>query len=210
MIGEALLAIPGLELGYCARPGAVEVRCIGNAEALAAAEAVITAKLPAQVAGEGGAPLEEVVVHRLAALGKTLATAESCTGGYLAHKITNVPGASEVFLEGFVTYSNPAKSDAVGVPAALIAQHGAVSEPVARAMAEGAMRKAGAAFGLGTTGIAGPGGGTPEKPVGTVYIALAVRDGETRAERHSYPTDRATFKELTVQTALNMLRAALQ
>jgi nicotinamide-nucleotide amidase len=210
VVGEALLAIPGLELGYCARPGAVEVRCIGAPEALAAAEAVIAAKLPTQVAGEGGAPIEEVVVHRLAALGKKLATAESCTGGYLAHKITNVPGASEVFVEGFVTYSNEAKTHALGVPASLIQQHGAVSEPVARAMAEGAMREAGAAFGLATTGIAGPGGGTPEKPVGTVYIALAIRDGETRVASHTYPTDRATFKELTVQTALDMLRAVIR
>ena len=208
-VGEALLAIPGLELGYCARPGAVEVRCIGASEALAAAEAVITAKLPTQVAGEGGAPLEELVVHRLIALGKKLATAESCTGGYLAHKITNVPGASEIFVEGFVTYSNEAKTRDLGVPAALIQQHGAVSEPVARAMAEGAMRKAGSAFGLATTGIAGPGGGTPEKPVGTVFIALAIDEGETRVEQHSYATDRATFKELAVQTALDMLRAAI-
>lgn len=210
VVGEALLAIPGLELGYCARPGAVEVRCIGGPEALAAAEAVMAAKLPTQVAGEGGAPLEELVVKRLTMLGKTVATAESCTGGCLAHKITNVPGASEVFIEGFVTYSNNAKSSALGVPAELIERHGAVSEPVARAMAEGAMRAAGAAFGLATTGIAGPGGGTPEKPVGTVFIALAIRDGETRTAKHFYPTDRATFKELAVQAALDMLRSALQ
>ena len=210
VVGEALLAVPGLELGYCARPGAVEVRCIGGPEALAAAEAVIAAKLPTQVAGEGGAAIEEVVVHRLAALGKKLATAESCTGGYLAHKITSVPGASAVFVEGFVTYSDEAKTRALDVPADLIRQRGAVSEPVARAMAEGAMREANAAFGLATTGIAGPGGGTPEKPVGTVYIALAIRDGETRVASHTYPTDRATFKELTVQTALDMLRAVIR
>jgi nicotinamide-nucleotide amidase len=210
IVGEALLAIPGLELGYCARPGAVEVRCIGGPEALAAAEAVITAKLPTQVAGEGGESLEELVVHRLAALGKKLAAAESCTGGNLAHRITNVPGASEVFTEGFVTYSNEAKTRSLGIPAALIDEHGAVSEPVARAMAEGAMREGAADFGLSTTGIAGPGGGAPQKPVGTVFIALAIRGGETRIEKHSYPTDRATFKELTVQTALDMLRAALR
>jgi nicotinamide-nucleotide amidase len=188
----------------------VEVRCIGGPEALAAAEAIMAAKLPTQIAGEGGESLEELVVHRLAALGKRLATAESCTGGYLAHKITNVPGASEVFVEGFVTYSNEAKTRALGVPAELIKEHGAVSEPVARAMAEGAMRVGGAAFGLATTGIAGPGGGTPEKPIGTVFIALAIRDGETRVAKHSYPTDRGTFKDLTVQTALDMLRAALR
>jgi nicotinamide-nucleotide amidase len=210
LVGEELLAIPGLELGYCARPGAVEVRCIGGPEALSAADAVIAAKVPTQVAGEGGASLEEIVVHRLAALGNTLAVAESCTGGHLADKITGVPGASTVFVEGFVTYSNEAKARALGIPAALIAEHGAVSEPVARAMAEGAMREANADFGLATTGIAGPGGGTPEKPVGTVFIALAVRDGETRVERHSYPTDRGTFKDLTTLTALDMLRMAIR
>jgi nicotinamide-nucleotide amidase len=209
VVGADLLAIPGLELGYCARPGAVEVRAIGVPEALAAAEAVMLAKLPTQIAGEGGAPIEEIIVHRLASAGKKLATAESCTGGLLANKITNVPGASGVFLQGFVTYANDAKSRALGVPAALIAQHGAVSEPVARAMADGALRESGADFALATTGIAGPSGGTPEKPVGTVFIALAIRDGETRVEKHSYPTDRATFKELTAQAALNLLRVAL-
>jgi nicotinamide-nucleotide amidase len=98
----------------------------------------------------------------------------------------------------------------VGVPAALIEEHGAVSEPVARAMAEGALSQAKVSFALATTGIAGPGGATPGKPVGTVFIALGIRGGETQVERHSYLTDRATFKELTVQTALNMLRGAIQ
>jgi nicotinamide-nucleotide amidase len=209
VIGEQLLAIPGLELGYCARPGAVEVRCIGGPDALAAAETVIRASLPTQVAGEGGAPLEELIVHRLAELAKSLSTAESCTGGFLAHKITNVPGASGVFVEGFVTYSNSAKVHALGVPPGLIEQHGAVSQPVAAAMAEGAMTESGADFALATTGIAGPGGGTAEKPVGTVFIALAARGTATRTVKHTYPTDRATFKELTVQAALDMLRAAL-
>jgi nicotinamide-nucleotide amidase len=209
MVGEELLAVPGLELGYCARAGAVEVRCIGGPEALAAAGAIMAAKLPTQIAGEGGEALEAVVVRSLALLKRTVATAESCTGGHLADKITNVPGASEVFLEGYITYSNEAKTRALGVPAALIAEHGAVSGPVAQAMAEGAARASGATFGLATTGIAGPGGGTPEKPVGTVYIALAIRDGETRMMKCTFPTDRETFKELTVQTALDMLRAAL-
>ena len=209
IIGEALMAIPGLELGYCARPGAVEVRCIGDAQALEAAEAVMAAKLPTQIAGEGGDALEDFVVHSLIAHGETLATAESCTGGYLANKITNVPGASEVFLAGYVTYSNEAKTHSLGVPAELIAEHGAVSAPVARAMAEGAMRESGATFALATTGIAGPGGGTPEKPVGTVFIALARRNEETWVVKQSYPTDRETFKSLTVQTALDMLRKAL-
>ena len=209
IVGEALLAIPGLELGYCARPGSVEVRCIGDAKALEAAAAVILEKLPTQLAGEGGEALEDLVVHTLIAQGKTLAAAESCTGGLLANKITNVPGASEVFLAGYVTYADEAKTHTLGVPADLIAQHGAVSSQVAQAMAEGALRESGATFALATTGIAGPGGGTPEKPVGTVFIALAIRDAVTQVVKHAYPTDRETFKNLTVQAALDMLRKVL-
>lgn len=210
IVGPDLLAIPGLELGYCAQPGAVEIRCIGAPEALASAEAVITAKLGSHVAGEGGAHLEELIVHRLAELHKTIATAESCTGGFLANQLTNVPGSSKVFLQGFVTYSNEAKTNSLGVPVDLISAHGAVSEPVARAMAEGALRIAGADFALATTGIAGPGGGTPEKPVGTVFVALAVRGGDTRITRYFHPTDRLTFKELATRSALDMLRAEIK
>jgi len=209
MVGAELLAIPGLELGYCARPGCVEVRCIGNPEALEAAERIIHARLPTQVAGEGLGSLEEILVQRLAVLHKTVAVAESCTGGNLANRITNVPGASEVFLAGYVTYANEAKMHALGVPAELIAEHGAVSEPVARAMAEGAMREAGADYGLATTGIAGPGGGTAEKPVGTVFTALAARGVETRVVKGVFPTDRKTFKDLAAQAAMDMLRTAI-
>jgi nicotinamide-nucleotide amidase len=136
----------------------------------------------------------------------TLAIAESCTGGLLAHRITNVPGASLVFLEGLVTYSNDAKIRDLNVPESLLALHGAVSDPVARAMAEGAAAKAGADFGIGITGIAGPAGGTPEKPVGTVFIAVAGRGVDTECRREIFPTDRETFKELASQVALDMLR----
>jgi nicotinamide-nucleotide amidase len=208
-VGEELLAISGLELGYCARPGAVEIRCIGRPATLDAAEAIIAAKLGAHVAGEGIVVLEELIIPRLARLGKKLATAESCTGGGLANRITNVPGASEVFVAGFVTYANESKSRELGVPVELIAAHGAVSEPVAQAMAEGALRVSGADYALSTTGIAGPGGGTEEKPVGTVYVGIAARDGTSRAEKLFFPTDRATFKELVTQSALDILRRAL-
>jgi nicotinamide-nucleotide amidase len=209
IVGEDLLAIAGMELGYCARPGAVEVRTIGTQEMLAKAEAIMMAKLSDFMAGEGGAPLEELIVHHLSALKKTVATAESCTGGSLANKITNIPGASEVFLAGFVTYSNESKTRTLEVPAELIATHGAVSAEVAGAMARGALKVTGADYALATTGIAGPGGGTPEKPVGTVFIALAARDGETEVTQQNFPTDRGTFKDLTVQTALDMLRKQL-
>jgi nicotinamide-nucleotide amidase len=128
----------------------------------------------------------------------------------VAHRITNVPGASAVFLQGFVTYSNEAKTAALGVDAALIRAHGAVSHEVAGAMAEGARRVAGADHALATTGIAGPGGGTDEKPVGTVYIGLATKLGRGAVERHRFPTDRQTFKDLVSQTALDMLRRRLE
>ena len=134
--------------------------------------------------------------------------AESCTGGFLAHRLTNVPGSSEVFLAGYVTYSNEAKSATLGVDPALIAEHGAVSEPVARAMAEGARAKSGATFALATTGIAGPGGGSEAKPVGTAFVALA-GGGETVVRHLFFPTDRETFKQLATQMALNLLRERL-
>ena len=135
--------------------------------------------------------------------------AESCTGGFLAHRITNVPGASAVFLAGYVTYANEAKEGMLGVDPRLIAAHGAVSEEVARAMAEGARRQANATFALATTGIAGPGGGTEEKPVGTVFVALAADGAATQVRRFRFPDDRPTFKELTTQAALEMLRRSL-
>jgi len=137
---------------------------------------------------------------------ETLATAESCTGGLIANCITNVPGASEVFLAGYVTYANNAKSDVLNVDPKLIDKHGAVSEPVARVMAEGARTRAASTYGVATTGIAGPNGGTDEKPVGTVYIALASAESETIAKKFFFPTDRETFKQLAAQTALDLLR----
>jgi PncC family amidohydrolase len=120
-----------------------------------------------------------------------------------------VPGASAVFLAGFVTYSNEAKTEMLEVDPRMIADHGAVSEAVARAMAEGACKKTNATFALATTGIAGPGGGTKEKPVGTVFIALAAENTSTKIQKRFFPDGRPTFKELTTQTALEMLRQSL-
>ena len=204
-VGRQLLAIAGLELGYCARMGEVDLRVIGSSTMLEEADAIVQARLAKFIFSTQRENLETVVVRQLAARKATLAVAESCTGGFLAHRLTNVPGASEVFLAGYVTYSNEAKTAALGVPAALIAEHGAVSEPVAQAMAEGAREKAGASFALATTGIAGPGGGTPQKPVGTAYVALA-GGGETIVRHLFFPTDRETFKQLATQMALNLLR----
>jgi nicotinamide-nucleotide amidase len=134
-----------------------------------------------------------------------LALAESCTGGYIANRITNVPGASQIFLGGLVTYSNEAKMTFLNVRAETLAVHGAVSEATAREMAEGARQRTGASYALAVTGIAGPGGGTPEKPVGTVFIALASPDGiEAHQRLNDY--DRETFKYVTSQQALDLLR----
>jgi competence/damage-inducible protein CinA-like protein len=208
-IGEDVLAIAGIELGYCARPGEVEVRIIGDPNALQAADVIIRNKLGVSIFSDNDEALEEVVVRLLEQGKQTLATAESCTGGLIADRITNVSGASEVFLAGYVTYANSAKSDILNVDSKLIDKHGAVSESVARAMADGARTRAASTFGLATTGIAGPGGGSDEKPVGTVYIALASRDSETVVRKLFFPTDRETFKQLAAQTALDLLRRRL-
>jgi nicotinamide-nucleotide amidase len=208
-IGEKVLAIPGIELGYCARPNEVEVRIIGNPNAILAADDIIRDELSLSIFSDNGETLEEVVVRLLTERKQTLATAESCTGGLIANRITDVSGASEVFLAGYVTYANSAKSDVLNVDSMLIEKHGAVSEPVARAMAEGARARAVSTFGLATTGIAGPTGGSDEKPVGTVYLALASEGSETVVRKLFYPTDRETFKQLAAQTALDLLRRRL-
>jgi nicotinamide-nucleotide amidase len=208
-VGAQLLELPGLELGYCARPGEMDLRLIGEAAVLDRAERIVLEKLGAAIFSTDGSDLEVAVVKLLTERKQTLAVAESCTGGYLAHRITNVPGASAVLLAGYVTYSNEAKAAMLGVDPRVISEHGAVSEQVARAMAEGARTNAKTDFALATTGIAGPSGGTEQKPVGTVFIALAAEDAPTKVERRFFPDDRPTFKELTTQTALEMLRRSL-
>ncbi|HOW65421.1 MAG TPA: competence/damage-inducible protein A [Candidatus Paceibacterota bacterium] len=210
-IGPVLtgLVSEGLELGYCARIGQVDLRLIGRGvraqEVVGEAEAIIRRELGDAIYGVGEVLLESEVVRMLTEKRQTLSLAESCTGGLIAHRITNVPGASQVLLAGFVTYSNTAKTQFLGVPDEIIRAHGAVSEAVARAMAEGARQHAGSDFALAVTGIAGPAGGSAAKPVGTVFIALASRD-ETRIVRQFNPLDRESFKLMVSQQALNMLR----
>jgi len=208
-IGEKVLAIPGIELGYCARPGEVEVRVIGDRKAIQAADVIIRGELGLSIFSDNDEALEEVVVRLLKQRKQTLATAESCTGGLIANQITNVSGASEVFLAGYITYANSAKNDVLNVDSKLIEKNGAVGEEVARAMGEGARTRAASTYGLATTGIAGPNGGSDEKPVGTVYIALASEDSETVARKFLFPTDRETFKQLAAQAALDLLRRRL-
>ncbi|MFL6543025.1 MAG: competence/damage-inducible protein A [Chthoniobacterales bacterium] len=209
-IGEQLLAIDGVELGYCAGAGEVVVRITGGAEALAAAGGIIEKRFAASIFATDSRTLEEVVVQLLNEQGSTLAVAESCTGGLLANRITNVPGSSHVFVAGYVTYSNEAKIDMLGVEPELIAQHGAVSDQVVRAMAEGARKRAGSTYALALTGIAGPDGGTPENPVGTVFVSLAAGKHAPHAIRDRFPSDRVTFKQLATQTGLEMLRRRLR
>lgn len=208
---QALVA-SGLELGYCAHSGHVDVRLAargdGARDLVAKAAGIVREQLGTQIFGTQDEQLNAVVVRLLAERKETLAVAESCTGGHIANRITDVPGASAVFLGGCVTYSNEAKQTLLGVSAETLAKHGAVSEAVAREMASGARARLKADYALATTGIAGPDGGTAEKPVGTVFIALATA-------RHVFVInpvnrfDRETFKAVTCQQALDLLRRAL-
>ena len=141
---------------------------------------------------------------KLVERGQRVCTAESCTGGLIAKTFTDLAGSSEWFDRGFVTYSNAAKSEMLGVPATVIEEYGAVSEPVANAMASGALRHSDADFAIAVTGVAGPGGGSVEKPVGTVWIALA-GDGHLEARCHCFDGDRAAVREATLAEALLML-----
>ncbi|MBW6397127.1 nicotinamide-nucleotide amidohydrolase family protein [Roseomonas sp. HJA6] len=152
------------------------------------------------------ATIEEAraLLAALEARGETLATAESCTGGLIAAALTAIAGSSSVVMAGFVTYSNEAKMRMVGVQEATLAAHGAVSDPVARQMAEGALREAQVDIALSCTGIAGPGGATPGKPVGLVFIGCARRGVETLVERHIFPGDRTAVRAATVAAALRL------
>lgn len=152
--------------------------------------------------------LAEEVLARCRAKKLTLATAESCTGGMIAAALTDIAGSSDVVERGFVTYSNAAKSELLGVPTELVARVGAVSEEVARAMATGALAHAPVDLAVAVTGIAGPGGGSAEKPVGLVHLALAQRGLAVHAEHHVFPGDRAAVRRATVERALQMLIAA--
>jgi nicotinamide-nucleotide amidase len=149
------------------------------------------------------------VLEACRAAGLMVATAESCTGGMVAAALTDIPGSSDVVERGFVTYSNAAKTELLGVPGALIAAHGAVSEPVARAMAEGALAASPADLAVAVTGIAGPGGGTPTKPEGLVHFACARRGGATEHARVEFGAiGRAAVRAASVRKALDMLADA--
>lgn len=206
------LGCAGVDLGYCARPGRVDVLLSARGDRagqlLAEAEGIVRARLGAAVYGTGDEELEEVLIRLLRERKCSLAVAESCTGGSIANRLTNVPGASEVFRAGLVTYSNEAKQTFLGVRPDTLARFGAVSDAVALEMAEGARRAGQTDYAIAVTGIAGPTGGTEEKPVGTVFIAMAGPSG-SQVQRMLNSWDRLTFKEVTVQQALDQLRLRL-
>ena len=170
--------------------------------------AAIRRRLGALVYGEGEETMQAVVGRLLREQGRTLAVAESCTGGLVAGQISEVPGASAYFKGGIVAYANAAKTALLGIPEALLAEHGAVSDAVARAMAEGARARLGADLAVATTGISGPDGGTLDKPVGLVHVALAKAEG-TSAAGFVFPLDRTRHRQLTARLALDWVRRAL-
>ena len=204
-VATTILSQPGqIELHLHAR-GASEPEALLHLDRAASA---LEAALPGRIYSRDGRDLPEVVGELLARRGARLAVAESCTGGLLAARLTDAAGASRFLERGFVTYSNRSKTELLGVPRDAIEAHGAVSEPVARAMAEGARRGAGVEVGVGITGVAGPDGGTPDKPVGLVYIALSGDAGET-VRRRVFPGGRERVRFQATQTALEMLRRGL-
>lgn len=175
---------------------------------LARKERELRDRLGDYVYGVGDGTLEAVLVRALIGRGWTIAVAESCTGGLVGHRITNVPGSSKAFLCGITAYANEAKVSLLGVQQEALRQHGAVSSQVACQMADGVRRASGASVGVAITGIAGPDGGTPEKPVGLVYIAVAT-DGGTRASEHRFVGTREDIKQRSAQAALDAARRAV-
>ncbi len=214
-LGAMKREVEGLPLAYLPGHDGVDLRV--TARGLAAADAA--ARLDAAVAqiqaavgihayATDGASMASVVLDLCAASGDTIAVAESCTGGLLAARLTEVPGSSRVVLGGVIAYANSVKEQELGVAAEDIEEHGAVSEVVAVQMARGVRGMTGASIGVGITGVAGPDGGTEEKPVGTVWIALDVR-GETKALRAVYIGDRAEIRHRATQAAMDLIRRAL-
>jgi nicotinamide-nucleotide amidase len=174
------------------------------------ATALIRKNIEPYIFADEDISLERVIARQLIAAGKMIAVAESCTGGLIANKFTDIPGSSQFFERGVVTYSNAAKTELLGVPEELIRSQGAVSAEVACAMAEGIRRVSRTDYGLATTGIAGPDGGTAEKPVGLVYVALADHNSTTVHERHTFAKDRLVNKERFAYAALNLLHKKLR
>jgi nicotinamide-nucleotide amidase len=206
---ERIRQLGDFEVGYCARPGEVDFRLIGpDPHKLEEAGKIVWAQVGESIVGEGNENLETTVIRLAVQLRKKIATAESCTGGLVAHRLTNVPGSSAVFGFGWVTYAYEAKTQELGVSTELLQTHGAISEACVKAMAEGALRQSGADLAVAISGIAGPGGGTPEKPVGTCWLAVSTA-AQTTTTLKMFSTDRESFKHMASQAALDLLRRSL-
>jgi nicotinamide-nucleotide amidase len=201
----------GVEATICARDFEIHVDLVVEPGAEQRADELVDRLLPPierWLFSRDERPIEALVLSLCADRGLTLATAESCTGGMVASRLTGVPGASEVLLGGVVAYANEVKEGELGVPAALLAEHGAVSPEVAAAMAQGARERLGADVAVAVTGIAGPDGGTPEKPVGLVYLHVEGPDGG-RGREFSFPGDRASIRARSTVGALHLVRRHL-
>jgi nicotinamide-nucleotide amidase len=199
----------GVEVTICARDFEIHMDLIVGAGAEARAEeleAQIVASLDNYLFGRTEAPIEEVVLELCRARGLTLATAESCTGGLVAVRITSVPGSSDVFVGGIVSYANDVKAAELGVPEEVLREHGAVSPETAAAMADGVRERLHADVGVAVTGIAGPGGGTADKPVGLVYAHAVGPDGARRAAELNFPGDRETIRSRATVATLHLVR----
>ncbi|MAS92707.1 MAG: competence/damage-inducible protein A [Verrucomicrobiales bacterium] len=207
---KKLSEFDGLEVGYCARLGEVDLRLIGPPEAVDAGSEIVRDAYREEIIAEAEDPIEQIVIELLSERGETVSTAESCTGGLIVSTLTDVSGSSSAVHRGYVTYSNEAKSEILGVPAEVIEEHGAVSESVVRAMAEGCLRVSGADHALAVSGIAGPTGGSEEKPVGTVWVGIASKGMETFAKRYFHPSDRLSFKQRVTRLVLDLLRKRLR
>ena len=203
---------PDVDLTLLGGPGQVDVILVsqsGDPAPLSEAASVARLALADSCFSSDGSTLAETVIGLAAERGVRLATAESCTGGLIAAALTDVPGSSQVFGGSVVAYANETKSALLGVEPTILAAHGAVSEPVARAMARGALAIPGTALAVATTGIAGPGGGSPDKPLGTVWFAIATDKGVESAEQHRYGGDRMMVRQRALTTALDLLRRSL-
>ncbi len=208
-------ALEDVSLAYLPGVGGVDLRLTAwsvpednAATLLERAAGLLRPRLGRYCYGIENTDLAAVLLDQLRALGLTVAVAESCTGGLVGARLTAIPGSSDVFVGGFTTYSNKVKTTALGVPETLIADHGAVSEAVGLEMVRGAMRQLGTGAGIAVTGIAGPAGGTAEKPVGTVWIAAAARDRK-RAVHQRFPGGREEVRQRSAQAALDLLRLLL-
>ena len=214
-LGDLAGGFPDLPLAYIPAPEGVDLRITSRNHPADETDALLrdaTARLRERIGrfvyGEDDADLAAIVLDSARAAGKRIALAESCTGGLAAARLTSIPGSSDVFLGGVVAYDNAVKRDVLGVPDTMLREHGAVSEPVVRAMASGVRRVIGAELGVSITGIAGPGGGSPEKPVGTVFIGLDL-EGRVTAWRRHYLGDRDEIRRRTAQVALDFARREL-